>query len=253
MLSIAVFMGVTSFSLASEAETTETSSDSNGAAYFSMYEDPKEGTRDYYIKKWNEAESNYERYNFSTKAKAKIIGMNLEEFKFFARCVEAEGEINGDDLTDKVLVACVVLNRVNCETFPEKSVSAVLRAPGQFEVVGADKDCHKPRTKDSEWAIMLAYEMVSRDLITSHLTYFNCINYMRNKADFGFFGNYFSCDKCDCKYCKKHDPDFKIEKQKIWSTHFYRPTDPNKKTKHSSYNHEKGYVIKKKDLKKKKK
>ena len=60
-----------------------------------------------YDKIWMEA-TDEERYYMDTEIKARAVGLSTKEFKFFARVVEGEGRFCEDDLTDKVLVACVV-------------------------------------------------------------------------------------------------------------------------------------------------
>ncbi|MBR2523600.1 MAG: cell wall hydrolase [Clostridiales bacterium] len=184
--------------------------------------EPEAGTREYYVMQWNNCHSNYERYNMSAKAKAKIVGLSDADFDFFARVVQAEGDINGNDLTDKVLVACVIWNRLYCKKYPS-TIPRVLRQRGQFEVV-ENGSARKRRTKDSEWAVMVAYMLVRRNDISPHLMAFNCINYNKGYAPYFYDGgNYFSCGQCTCSRCSGIEPGFSVSGYPRWTTHFYRP------------------------------
>lgn len=176
-----------------------------------------------YIAEWN-SKNDYQRYNMSTKAKAAVIGMKVEEYKFFARVVQAEGDDLGDDITDKVLVACVIFNRSHCKRFNARTVTRVMKKPNQFEVVGKDHNCHTARTKDSEWAILIANQLVNKGVVSCHLTYFNSINFMRGKPHYAFFGgNYFSTANCDCESCKRREPFYKASEVKRFKSHYFRP------------------------------
>lgn len=183
----------------------------------------EEGSRESYIEEWNNAPSNYERYNMSATAKAKIVDLSMKDFDFFARVVQAEGDIRGDDLTDKVLVACVIWNRLYCKKYPN-SIPKVLRQRGQFEVVENGLAARRKRTKDSEWAIMVAYMLVRRNDISPHLMAFNCVNYNHGYAPYFYYGgNYFSCGVCHCSRCESIEPDFRVSGYPRWTQHFTRP------------------------------
>ena len=222
LLAASIFMSVNMCSFASDSGFRRGGGAGKGSVMESS-DDIISAYRKKYIAEWN-SKNDYERYNMSTKAKAAVIGMKVEEFKFFARVVEAEGDDLGDDITDKVLVACVIFNRSHCKKFTARTITRVLRKPNQFEVVGKDHNCHTPRTKDSEWAILLANQLVNQGVITCHLTYFNSINFMRGKPHFAYFGgNYFSTANCDCENCKRKEPFYKASEVKRFTTHYYRP------------------------------
>ena len=159
LLAASIFMSVNMCSFASDSGFRRGGGAGKGSVMESS-DDIISAYRKKYIAEWN-SKNDYERYNMSTKAKAAVIGMKVEEFKFFARVVEAEGDDLGDDITDKVLVACVIFNRSHCKKFTARTITRVLRKPNQFEVVGKDHNCHTPRTKDSEWAILLANQLVN--------------------------------------------------------------------------------------------
>lgn len=222
IIAASIFMSVNVIGFADQTGFSGRSGSGKGSVSES-FDDVVSAYRKKYIAEWN-SKSDYQRYNMSTKAKAAVIGMKVEEYKFFARVVQAEGDDLGDDITDKVLVACVILNRSHCKKFTARTVTRVLKKPNQFEVVGKDHNCHTPRTKDSEWAIMIANQLVSKGQITCHLTYFNSINFMRGKPHFAFFGgNYFSTANCNCENCKRKEPFYKASEVKRFKTHFYRP------------------------------
>ncbi|SCW59890.1 Cell Wall Hydrolase [Ruminococcaceae bacterium YRB3002] len=186
---------------------------------------PAAGSRDYYIDQWNNCSSNYERYNMPAKAKASIVGLSMDEFDLMARVIQAEGDIKGDDLTDKVLVACVIWNRLYCKKYPN-TITRVVTQRGQFEVIENGLASRRRRTKDSEWAIMVAYMLVKNNDISPHLMAFNCINYNKGYAPYFYNGgNYFSCGACTCSRCKKLEPGFKVSGYPRWTTTFKRPTD----------------------------
>ena len=70
----------------------EDAAQNNGALFVVSIEtetepetEPEEGTTEYYIAKWNNCASNYERYNMSAREKAKVCGLSYEDFDFFAR------------------------------------------------------------------------------------------------------------------------------------------------------------------------
>lgn len=221
IIAASIFMSVNMSSFASDSGYKR--SGGGKASITQISDDIVSAYRKKYIAEWN-SKTDYERYNMSTKAKAAVIGMKVEEFKFFARVVQAEGDDLGDDITDKVLVACVILNRSHCKKFNARTVTRVMKKPNQFEVVGKDHNCHTPRTKDSEWAILLANQLVNHGVVTCHLTYFNSINFMRGKPHYAFFGgNYFSTANCDCENCKRKEPFYKASEVKRFTTHYYRP------------------------------
>jgi hypothetical protein len=157
-----------------------------------------------------------ERYNMPTEMKAFACDLSVNDFKFFAKVVEAEGEDDPDNITDKVFIAYTVLNRVHCKRWPTKTVISTLKRPGQFTVVDRETgECPFARSLDSEWAIVIAYRMFENHELSCHMVYYNSIGftgYSRAFANYAYFGgNYFSCVPCDCEFCKDLEPDFKKE------------------------------------------
>ena len=180
---------------------------------------------------WDNA-TDEERYFLPTEVKAYACGLSTNDFIFFAKVVEGEGLDDGDDITDKVLIACSVLNRVNCKKWPPKTVIATLKRPGQFLVVDRDTgECKCARSLDSEWAIVETYRLVATKSIDCHMVYYNSIGftgYSRYFTDYAYFGgNYFSVLDCDCENCKNWDPDWKEEDVQMLTDDFRikRPVD----------------------------
>ncbi len=176
---------------------------------------------------WNNAEDS-ERYYMSTDIKAYACGLTTSEFIFFARVVEGEGADSDADITDKVLVAATVLNRINCSSWPPTTVMGTLQRPGQFEVVDQETgECHCARSLDSEWAIVIAYRMVANNELDCHMVYYNAIGftgYSRTMTDYAYFGgNYFSCIPCDCAHCTETEPDWHEEDVEMLTDLIYRP------------------------------
>ena len=113
----------------------------------------------------------------STEIKAYACGLTTNEFIFFARVVEGEGADSDSDITDKVLVAATVLNRINCSSWPTRTVMTTLQRPGQFEVVDQETGvCNCARSLDSEWAIVIAYRMVANNELDCHMVYYNALD-----------------------------------------------------------------------------
>lgn len=161
---------------------------------------------------WTNA-TDSERYFMSTQIKAQACGLTYNEFYFFARVVEGEGADAEDDITDKVLVACTVLNRMRCKSWPTTRVMTTLQRPGQFLAVDQETfECHMAKSLDSEWAIVIAYRMIAEGSVDCHMVYYNSIGftgYSRYMANYAYFGgNYFSCIPCDCESCTELEPDW---------------------------------------------
>lgn len=192
------------------------------------YRQPRNATS--YELMWNNA-SDEERYYMSSEVKAHACGISVEEFKFFARVVEGEGAFCEDDITDKVLIACTVLNRINCSRWPTRTVTSTLQRNGQFLVVDQEtKECNIARTLDSEWAIVLAYRIVAAHEIDCHMVYYNSIGFtgysrsFTNYVDCGYCnGNYFSVIPCDCEHCTSWDEDWVEEEVEMIQPVYERP------------------------------
>ena len=107
---------------------------------------------------WNNA-TDSERYYMPTEVKAYACGLTTADFVFFARVVEGEGADSDANITDKVFVAATVLNRMNCNRWPTRTVISTLQRPGQFEVV-------------DRAAVLKLERFVYDEFIISHLYYF---------------------------------------------------------------------------------
>ncbi len=165
------------------------------------------------------------RYFMSTQAKADAVGLTYNEFVFFARVVEGEGADSADDITDKVLVACTVLNRMRCSAWPTTTVLSTLQRPGQFLVVDQEThQCNMARSLDSEWAIVIAYRLINAGEVDCHMVYYNSIGftgYSRAFTDYAYFGgNYFSVIPCDCESCTSLEPDWVEEEVEMLGDDF---------------------------------
>ena len=176
-----------------------------------------------------------QRYYFSSEVKARACGMKVEEYKLFARVIEGEGAFCKDDITDKTMIACVVLNRMNCKRWPTKTVTATVLRKNQFMAVNQKRrQCYRARSLDSEWAIVEAVRLVSSKQIDCHMVYFNSIGftgysrYFINYVDCGYCkGNYFSCvKKCKCDYCTNWDPEWKAKNVEMLDIKVERPIGP---------------------------
>ena len=175
------------------------------------------------------------RYYMSSKVKARAVGLSNKEFKFFARVVEAEGRFCEDDITDKVLVACVIINRTNCSKFPTRSITSTLQRKNQFAVVNPKThNCTVSRTLDSEWAIIEAYRLIDNYLIDCHMVFFNSIGFGGTSSGYTRYidnsycnGNYFMCINCDCKHCREYceiyDPEWSTRTIEMISPRYERP------------------------------
>jgi hypothetical protein len=180
-----------------------------------------------------------QRYYFSSEVKARACGMKVDEFELFARVIEGEGAFCKNDITDKTMIACVVLNRINCKRWPTKTVTRTVLRPNQFHAVNQKRrQCYKARSLDSEWAIIEAVRLVSAKKIDCHMVYFNSkgfTGYSRafiNYVDCGYCkGNYFSCvKKCKCDYCTQWDPDWRADKVEMFTGKIERPIGPIERT-----------------------
>jgi|GEM_PF-1067304 len=184
-----------------------------------------------YEYQWNNS-TDAQRYYFSTDIKAWAVGMSVDEFKFMARVVEGEGAFCEDDITDKVMVACVIFNRTNCERWPTDTVTKTLQRKNQFHVVDEETlECNVARTLDSEWAIVEAYRLVTSKTIDCHMVYFNSLGFtgysrsLINYVDCGYCkGNYFSCVKeCECDFCTAWDPEWDPDEVEMFTETIERP------------------------------
>lgn len=129
-----------------------------------------------------------QRSNMPIEYKANAVGMSPEEFEFMARVIEAESD-RSDDITGRIYIAAVILNRVNDNRFPN-TVTGVLCEPIQFETVRGGS-CSIRSTDLSEWAIVEAQRRLTVGSVPDNLLFFNCVGYNYG-SPFGYIGgNYF--------------------------------------------------------------
>lgn len=140
---------------------------------------------------WNNA-SDDERKEFPIAVQAHACGMTETEFEYFARVVQAEsnGSTDWSDLEDKILIACVVLNRVESNSFPN-TIQGVLDQSEQFSTTSGGW-CSTSYTDSSRWAIVEAQRRLAEETVPDNLLYFNCIGYQYGTAYTYEGGNYFS-------------------------------------------------------------
>ncbi len=172
-----------------------------------------------------------ERYYFPAAIKAQACGISEQEFILFAKVVEGEGAFCEDDITDKVLVACTVLNRINCKRWPTSTVTSTVLRNGQFLAVNQEThECNISRTLDSEWAVVEAYRAVAAQEIDCHMVYYNSIGFTGYSRQFTNYidcsychGNYFSVIDCSCENCTAWNPDWCEEDVEMIQPVYERP------------------------------
>ena len=124
---------------------------------------------------------------------AYACGMTETEFEYLARVVQAEsnGTTDWSDFEDKVLIACVILNRRDSSSFPN-TIQGVLDQSGQFDTT-YNGWCSTSYTDSSKWAIVEAQRRLAEGTVPSNLLYFNCQNYFSWAEPYCYEGgNYFS-------------------------------------------------------------
>lgn len=160
----------------------------------SWIEIPVRADGDMYSLCWNNC-TDEQRYYLPTEFKAAACGMNVDEFIFMARCVEAESDrcwfAEGTTTDSRIYVAVVMLDRLYSTKWPN-TVNGVLTQSGQFSVV-SNGQCYISSTLASEWAIVEAQRLIHSEEVPANLYYFNCIGYnRRTDEEYGCVGgNYF--------------------------------------------------------------
>lgn len=125
------------------------------------------------------------------KSKAIVAGMSEEEFKFFSAVVEAESDRKTESIEGRVMIAIVILNRVDSKKFPN-TITKVLRQRGQFSVVSSGAYRRVGRTKLSDRAVIEAVRRKKQGSAPAVL-YFRAGHYFRGHRRYGKVGdNYFS-------------------------------------------------------------
>lgn len=133
------------------------------------------------------------RKQLSIPIQANACNMTETEFEYLARVVQAEsdGSTDWSDLEDKILIACVVLNRVESSRFPN-TIQGVLDQSGQFTTTSGGW-CSTAYTDSSRWAIVEAQRHLASGDVPDNLLYFNCIGYSYGTPYDCVGGNYFTC------------------------------------------------------------
>lgn len=127
----------------------------------------------------------------SVGSKAIVVGMSEEEFKFFSAVVEAESDRKNGSIEGRVMIAIVILNRVDSKKFPN-TITKVLRQRGQFSVVSSGTYKRVGRTKLSDRAVIEAVRRKKNGSAPAVL-YFRAGYYFRGHKRYAKVGdNYFS-------------------------------------------------------------
>ena len=127
----------------------------------------------------------------SAESKAIVAGMSEEEFKFFSAVVEAESDRKNGSIEGRVMIAIVILNRVDSKKFPN-TITKVLRQRGQFSVVSSGAYRRVGRTKLSDRAVIEAVKRKKNGSAPAVL-YFRAGYYFRGHKRYAKVGdNYFS-------------------------------------------------------------
>ena len=117
-------------------------------------------------------------------------GISEEEFYFISSVVEAESD-RSESLEGRILIAEVILNRVESDLFPD-TISGVLNQSGQFSTV-VNGHSITERTELSDEAVIQAIREIESGTAPS-VMYFNCIGFNGYGTPYGsgaIDGNYF--------------------------------------------------------------
>lgn len=115
-------------------------------------------------------------------------GMSEEEFYLISSVVEAESD-RSESLEGRILIAEVILNRVNSPIFQGDTITEILTAPGQFSTV-VNGHSVTERTELSDEAVIIAAREIE-DGTAPEVLFFNCIGYNYG-TPYGYVdGNYF--------------------------------------------------------------
>lgn len=132
-----------------------------------------------------------EQDNASVVLKADIADLDVKEFKFFSAVVEAESDRKTGSIEGRVMIAIVILNRVDSKKFPN-TITKVLRQRGQFSVVSSGAYRRVGRTKLSDRAVIEAVKRKKEGNVPNVL-YFRAGHYFRGHKRYAKVGdNYFS-------------------------------------------------------------
>lgn len=151
---------------------------------------PEDELYDIYLRAWASS-SDEIRQELPIEYQAAACGMDVNTFEFMARVIQAESDGTDDmnHIDGKILIACVILNRVESSQF-NSTIPSVLTQDGQFTTV-SNGWCSASLTRSSRWAIVEAQRALYNDEVPRDLLYFNCVGYNYG-TPYGYVdGNYF--------------------------------------------------------------
>lgn len=129
--------------------------------------------------------------SLTVEQKANVAGMSVSEYSFFSSVVEAESDRKKGSIEGRVMIAIVILNRVDSKKFPN-TITKVLRQRGQFAVVSSGAYRRVGRTKLSDRAVIEAVRRKKAGTAPKVL-YFRAGHYFKGHRRYGKVGdNYFS-------------------------------------------------------------
>lgn len=129
--------------------------------------------------------------SLTVEQKSNVAGMSVAEYSFFSSVVEAESDRKKGSIEGRVMIAIVILNRVDSKKFPN-TITKVLRQRGQFAVVSSGAYRRVGRTKLSDRAVIEAVKRKKNGSAPAVL-YFRAGYYFRGHKRYGQVGdNYFS-------------------------------------------------------------
>jgi hypothetical protein len=129
--------------------------------------------------------------SLTVEQKANVAGMSVSEYSFFSSVVEAESDRKKGSIEGRVMIAIVILNRVDSKKFPN-TITKVLRQRGQFAVVSSGAYRRVGRTKLSDRAVIEAVRR-KKDGSAPAVLYFRAGYYFRGHKRYAKVGdNYFS-------------------------------------------------------------
>lgn len=135
--------------------------------------------------------SQEEQDKATVEQKSAIAEMTVSEYKFFSAVVEAESDRKKGSIEGRVMIAIVILNRVDSKKFPN-TITKVLKQRGQFSVVSSGAYKRVGRTKLSDRAVIEAVRR-KKEGIAPNVLYFRAGHYFRGRKKYGKVGdNYFS-------------------------------------------------------------
>lgn len=106
-----------------------------------------------------------------------LTSLSPETFDFISSVVEAESNRSTDpsDLRGRVLIAEVIINRVNSPLFSGDTIEEILNAPGQFSTV-VNGQSVVSSTDLSDRAVVEAFREIETGAAPNVL-FFNCIGF----------------------------------------------------------------------------